>query len=597
MSGIRTSELSNYKSVFLVVGMIGLLFLGKVLLIPLAFALTLCFLLSPAVSWLEVRRIPRAIAVALVSVLTSVVVLLILYVLSLQVLQVAQTLPGYRSNMQKRIAALHSPTEAAFEKAIATLEEMSGGLAPSSSSQSEAMPVEVVGRNARLAAAGEMIAQAVRPVGEVVVVAVFAIYMIMKREELRHRLLMLAGMGHINLMTRALDDATARISKYLVLQFEVNASYGVIFGAGLYCIGVPNAILWGVLSGALRIVPYVGTTVGMIFPLIISIAVSQSWQMPLLVVGLFIALETTAANFVEPWLISSRTGISSLALLASAIFWATLWGWPGLVLSTPLTVCVVVIGRHVPQLSFLHSLLGTNAQLSPAAHFYERLLATDQAEASAIAERYLDGKPLVSLYDSVLIPALSRAEEDRHKGALDQASSNFILLSMGELVARLTGYRQRSTQSEERPTRSPRTDTLQFPVKEFAVVCVSAGDQADKLTTVMLTQLLERSSYQTILLPADALSDEILKGLAAERNTVIFISALPPFAFAEVRSICQRIRRQLTENRIAVGFWNSFEDGEEMLGRFGSAQPDVVVGTLAQAMRQVGLWRKATRVA
>jgi hypothetical protein len=478
------------------------------------------------------------------------------------------------------------------------VEDLSGNLTMSAApAQANAVPVRLVTpKSDQLLATENLIGEILSPVGQIGIVVIFTIYMLMYREDLRHRLLLLAGMANINLMTRALEDATGRISRYLVMQFQVNACYGILFGSGLFLLHVPDATLWGVIAGTIRIVPFVGTLMGMLLPLALSIAVSPGWSTPLCVIALFFILELTLVNFVEPWLFSSRTGISSLALLASAIFWSMLWGWPGLVLSTPLTVCVVVLGRYVPQLSFLHNMLGTTAKLSPAAHVYERLLAMDQVEACAIAERYLHSKPLVNLYDSVVIPVLGLAEEDRHKGALDAIKSEFVLLSMGELVARLTNYRQIAAEDEERSERSIMIDALRVPLqKEFAIVCLSAGGQAAELTTVMLTQLLERAGHRTLMMMADAVSDDILKALATEKDTVVFISALPPFAFSHTRTVYQRVRAHLPDNRIAVALWNSDEESEDVLERFGSKRPDVVLGTLSHAVRQVRLWQQATR--
>ena len=275
-----------------------------------------------------------------------------------------------------------------------------------------------------------------------------------------------------------------------------------------------------------------------------------------------------------------------------AIFWALLWGWPGLILSTPLTVCIVVLGRYVPQMSFLHTLLGTDAELSTEALFYERLLAMDQHEAHAVANRFLEGKPLVELYDSVLIPALALVERDRHRGALDDVRCNFFFLSIGELVAELADYRPR----RNRRPRCPRTGPASaFPKQtDFAVVCISANDQADELTTHMLVQLMEQAHHQTLHLPAASVSSEILDSLANEPNTVIFISALPPFAFSQARAICQRVRAHLPNNRIVIGLWNPTEDPDQApeltIERFGNGKPTVVVNTLAQAVRQVTYW-------
>ena len=190
-------------------------------------------------------------------------------------------------------------------------------------------------------------------------------------------------------------------------------------------------------------VPYAGTAIGVALPLVVCVAVASSWGPPLLLICFFLVLELTTTNIVEPWVFRSRTGISSLALLTMAIFWTLLWGWPGLILSTPLTVCIVVLGRHVPRMSFLHALLGADAELSPEALFYERLLAMDQREARAVANRFLEGQPLVELYDSVVIPALGLVEQDRHQGVLDDACCNFCFLCIGELVAELTDYRQK----------------------------------------------------------------------------------------------------------------------------------------------------------
>ena len=278
--------------------------------------------------------------------------------------------------------------------------------------------------------------------------------MLLKREDLRNRLLRLAGLGQLNLMTQALDDAAGRVSRYMLMQFLVNASFGTLFGLGLYLIGVPNPVLWGVVAGILRIVPYVGTLVAATLPFALSLAVFDGWLRPLLVFLLVAGLELIIANFVEPWLYGAHVGISSLALLVTAVFWTVLWGPAGLILSTPLTVCVVVLGRYVPQLSFLHILLGDEPVLAPEAQIYQRLLAMDQLEAHGIVGQFLKGRPLVELYDSVLIPALSMAEQDRHKGAIDAVREEFLFLSINEMIAEFSEYQLSDSLSEEDAARS-----------------------------------------------------------------------------------------------------------------------------------------------
>ena len=270
-----------------------------------------------------------------------------------------------------------------------------------------------------------------------VFVLVLTVYMLIKREDLHNRLLLLAGMGRLNLVTKALDDAGKRITSFLTMNFLVNAGYGLCFGIGLFVIGIPNATLWGVIASVLRFVPYIGTSIGVLLPFVFALGVYQPWGPALVVLALFAVLEFSVSNILEPWLYGSHTGISTLALLIMAVFWTLLWGWPGLVLSTPLTVCLIVMGLHMPQLSFLHILLGDQAQLAPEAKFYERLLAMDQAEAHVIAEGFLSNHSMAELYDVVLLPALSLAERDRHQGALDEVRANFVFQCANELLAEL----------------------------------------------------------------------------------------------------------------------------------------------------------------
>jgi predicted PurR-regulated permease PerM len=598
MSLARNAD-SSRPGPFLVLAVTALaLFFARDLFIPFAFALTLAFLLAPAVSRLEDRHVPRVLAVVITGVLAFTVICGVGYVVARQLLNVARDLPVYRLSIQKKIASVHSPAGQSLEKAFTAVEDISADLAIGANNRTpsvqkplpQAQPVRVVDPDrTQLESTAEFLMRFLRPIGTFGIVIVFTVYLLLKREDLRHRILLLAGIGHIRLMTQALEDAATRISQYLLFQATVNAAYGTLFGFGLFLIGIPNATLWGVLAGMLRIIPYVGTTTALALPLVVSVALSPSWGPPLLVIGLFLTLGLTATNFIEPWLFSSRTGISSLALLAMAIFWTLLWGWPGLILSTPLTVCIVVLGRYVPQMSFLHTLLGTDAELSPEALFYERLLAMDQQEAHAVANRFLEDKTLVELYDSVLMPALALVEQDRHQGVLDDVRCNFFFLSIGELLAELTDYHQKGT--GDSGFRSPG-----FSMQEdFAVVCISASDQADELTTHMLVQLMEQAFHQTLYLPASVSSD-ILGALANEPDTVIFISALPPFAFSQARTICQRVRSHLPHNRIVIGLWNPTEDSDQThditVERFGNGRPTVIVNTLAQAVWQVTHWHQ-----
>lgn len=266
---------------------------------------------------------------------------------------------------------------------------------------------------------------------------IFTLFILLKREGLRNRLLRLAGSSQLNVMTQALDEASQRLGRYLLFQFLVNAGYGVLFGLGVYFIGIPHPLLWGVFASLLRFVPYVGTAVAALFPMGMALAVFPGWSQVGLTFALFLFLELTIANLIEPWLYGTHTGVSSLAILVAAIFWGMLWGPVGLILSTPLTVCLILMGRYIPQLSFLEILLGDEPVLSPQVHFYQRLLALDDEEARDIADKYLKENPIGNLYDSVLIPALSLAEKDRHMNVLDETRTKFIHQSTRELIEEL----------------------------------------------------------------------------------------------------------------------------------------------------------------
>jgi predicted PurR-regulated permease PerM len=592
----RKTEISRMGPFLVLAFTVLVVYFARDLLVPFAFALMFAFLLAPAISRLEARGVPRVLAVGITGVLALTLLCGVAYVVTRQLLNVAQDLPTYRLSIQKKVAQVHSPAEQTLANAFSAVEDISGDLASGAGNglpgtleaPVKPQPVRVIDPDrSPLQSAAEVLVRFLRPVGAVLVVIVFTFYFLLEREDVRRRVLVLAGMSRIRIMNQALQDAATRISQYILLQVTVNVVYGALFGGGLFLLGVPNATLWGTLAAILRIVPYVGTTTALLLPLIVSVAISPSWIPPLLLIGLFLILELTATNVVEPLLFRSRTGISSLALLAMAIFWALLWGWPGLILSTPLTVCIVVLGRYMPQMSFLHTLLGADAELSAAALYYERLLAMDQQQTRAVARRFLQSRPLVEFYDSVLISTLALIEQDRHQGAFDEERSNFFFLSMGELIAEHAEYAPTAGSAFEEPELAGRDD--------FAVVCFSASDQADELITHMLVQVLERANLPTLYLPS-TVSDDILDSLANEPRTVLFISALPPFAFAPARALCQRVRTHLPANRIVIGLWQAGDDPDwqQDLGveRFGSGRPTMVVNSLAQALRQVMQWHQ-----
>jgi hypothetical protein len=291
---------------------------------------------------------------------------------------------------------------------------------------------------------------------------------------------------------------------------------------------------------------------------------------------LLVALELIIANVVEPWLYGTHVGISSLALLVAAVFWAALWGPAGLILSTPLTVCVVVLGRYVPHLSFLHILLGDEPVLAAEAQIYQRLLAMDQLEAHTVVDQFLKGRPLVELYDAVLIPALSMAEQDRHKGAIDTIREEFLFLSINEMIAEFSEYQVAESSSGVAEHQAAR------------IVCLPAHDRADEITAAMLAQILEQKGFSTLSFPVVGSSlNEVLAMIEAGHGDVICISALPPYAFAPARAMCKQIRERFPKLKVMVCVWGFSGDAQKAITRFERTQPDRLSTSLAEAVEYI----------
>jgi predicted PurR-regulated permease PerM len=553
------------------------LYLAREIFIPFAFALALSFILTPLAMGLQRMHVGRVPSVMIV--MTAMVGLMGAggWMVGNQLVDVVNHLPDYNENIHNKMQRIQSPATGALgriEKSVAAIgKELSG---PDTSRGRRAapaapLPVQVVPPEpGPVAHLRELTQPVLVPLGMFGFVLILTVFILIKREDMRNRLLRLVGVGQLHITTQALDDATGRISRYLVLQFTVNGLMGVAIGAGLQLMGVPYAALWGVIAALLRLVPYLGILCAAILPFTLALAVFDNWLRPALVLLLFFVLETIVGNFIEPWLYGAHTGISSLGLLVSAIFWTILWGYPGLILSTPLTVCVVVLGRYVPQLSFLHIVLGDEDVLSTEIHLYQRLLAMDHAEALEVVRQFLKDRPLIDLYQQVIIPALILTEQERHRGTLQQNREEFIFLCLSEIIAELA--------PQEPSEASPH---------HGRILLIPAKDAADEVSAALFAQLLEREGYAVILLPVG--SPDELALLNPSADDLICVSALPPFAFAAAAKLCTQLRSRFPEVRILAGIWGFPEGREPMLTRLEKSTNMAVATTLAQALEQVAV--------
>ena len=605
----RDKNLAALLGVVLAVVVVGTLYFARVVLIPFTLAVLITFILTPVAKLLERMHFGRMFSTLIVVVLSFIVVGAVGWTVSQQFAQVMNQLPDYRSNIHAKLEALHLSKSTALDNASDTMNEISKDLAapPAGNSASGTHSAAAASRQRPLQV--EVVKSPALPldslesvlgiIGTFGIVVVLTFFMLGRRENFRNRLISLGGHRSLHVMTHAIDDATARVSRYLRLQLLVNICYGALIGTCLHFIGIPGALLWGVLVGLLRFLPYIGPPIGGILPLLLSVAIFDGWIKPLETFGLFVVTEILVSNFVEPALYGAYTGISSMAILLAAIFWTAIWGPIGLVLSTPLTVCVVVIGRHVPRLRFLNVLLGDEPVLTADARYYQRLLAMDHEEAKRVLENFLKKKPLEDLYDSVLIPALSLAERDRHHERLDKVSAEFVISNTRRIITELFEERRDETHESSPPSgeipappnqpsesESRASLTARTPIANPKIVVVPGRDAADEIVATMLCQLLTRAGYAATCIPLGKPAEMILKSVQSAPD-IVCISALPPYAVGHAKSVYAKLCAQLPQTGVLLGVWNYPGDLDRLAARIGLSDDHTLATTLSQALSEI----------
>ncbi len=457
---------------------------------------------------------------------------------------------------------------------------------------------------------GTILGPLLSPLGKAGIVLIFTIFILIGREDLRDRIIRLFGRGQLTLTTQALDDAATRISRYLMMQSMVNSAYGVTVALGLWIIGVPNPALFGLMSGLLRFIPYLGPWLGASLPLATSLAIFPGYKELLETLILFVVIELITNNALEPWLYGSSTGMSTVAVLVSAIFWAWLWGPVGLLLSTPLTVVLVVLGKYVPQMQFIDILLGDEPVLSPPMRVYQRLLAMDQEEAMDVLREMRKTHSLQDLYDDVLLKALAMAETDRHNGQLDDRRQTFIRQSVRSMVeelgdeepccSRISKPQKPSTPPSRTPPMCPSrhsaptkvnnggSQKLQLPKDCTAnVICLPAHHETDEIVTMMLAQLLEFSGYCAFTASHSALASEMVELVSKRKADLVVVSALPPAAVTHARYLCKRIHVANPEILMAVGLWAFTGDIKKAKDRITCVANVPLVMNLSDMLAQI----------
>jgi hypothetical protein len=385
----------------------------------------------------------------------------------------------------------------------------------------------------------------------------------------------------MHVTTQAMEDAAGRVSRYLLRLLLVNACYGLPLGIALYFIGIPNALLWGLLGTLFRFVPYIGAPAAALGPLFLAFATSNGWELVAWTLGIIVLLEFLVAYVVEPWLYSESTGLSPIAIVFAAIFWTWLWGPVGLLLATPMTVCIAVIGRYIPTFSFLSVILGADPVLPPQVRFYQRLVALEHDEAYDLAEQFAREHGIAELYDKVLMPALVLAKRDRQRFSLDEKREQFVFDNLLKIVEEL----------EEKHEQEGKEPAAEAPVRtpSPAICLVPAHDDADYIAAAMLARALGPEHYRPHVIPHEKLAAEMLEEISQHCDKAVCISAVPPSAVANASYLCKRLRRRLPQAKILVALWYAEGNPERVKRRLHEAGADEVVVRLPEAIERIRL--------
>ena len=592
------------------------LYWARTIFIPVALAVFLTFLLVPLVTALQRRGLRRLPSVHLVVTLAAAALGGVVWLVTAQVTSLAGEVPKYTENIKAKVKSLRhlgqGSVSARLETMIqditgewngpATSQEAEDGATPRAAATEKPAtkdadkpavaasekPTTVVLEPESptwLARMPALLTSLLETLGGLALALVLVVFMLLKREDLRNRLIRLVSHGQITVMTKALDDAGQRISRFLLMQLIVNAAVGLSVGVGLLALRVQYAFLWGFLVAVFRYIPYIGVWIAALPPIILSLAMFEGWVQPLLVIGLFLTIELLASNVAEPRLYGRSIGVSEVALLVAAAFWAFLWGPVGLVLSSPLTVCMVVLGKYVPPLKFLDVLLGDEPPLDAHVTFYQRLLARDQDEATQLVLAQAKASSPEQVYDDFLVPALNYAKRDRERDDLTESDEQSVLQATREILEDLGERRDVVTQAEE-AIHAEERGNASAPIRLRVLAC-PARDQADRLALEMLRQLLDPAKWVVEIAAVEMMTANLVAQVAEQAPALVCIGALPPGGLAHTRYLCKKLRARFPEVKIVVGRWGLTGGVEANREQLQDAGADLTATTILETRSQL----------
>jgi len=567
-------ETRNLLRILVAAVVIAALRLAQDVFIPVILAVILSFVLSPLVNLLGRAGLRRVAAVVVSVVLALGLLGLVGTLIGRQAAGLAADAPRYARTIEQKIEGLQtlfaarvSAISTAFgigrppgpaPAASAPAANLAAPAAPAGATGEQKRPVlveMVAPEDSTLVVVRSILAPVVGPLETTLIVFIVTIFMLLQREDLRDRFIRLAGSGDLHRTTLAIDDAGQRLSRYFVSQFLVNASFGLVITLGLWAIGVPSPIVWGGLAGVLRFVPYIGALLAAVAPIALAAAIDPGWSMVILVTGLFVIVEPVVAYVVEPLIYGHSTGLSPVAVIVAAVFWTWMWGPIGLILSTPITLCLVVMGRHVKSLEFMDILLGDRPALTPAETFYQRLLSGNREDALEMAEAALAARPRLDFYDTVVLEALRRAADDVARGALSRERAVAMAKQMLAIVDDLGEH--------EDPATAGRAVIPQSRSSAGVVACIAGRGPLDEAVSAMLAQLLEDRGVATKRVPSAMVGRERIAQFDPTNVAVVAVSSVElDGAPAHLRYLVRRLRVRLPKTPIVAGLWR---EGDELL--------------------------------
>ena len=592
--GVQGSALTGVIFGFII---IACLYFGREVLVPIALAVLMSFVLAPPVRLLQGWRVPSSVAVVVVAAVAFSAIFSLGGLMVVEVDKLASDLPRYQSTLRAKIQSLRGATAVTgtLERASEVLQELnselnspkrsapaSAALTPPGGASSDSIQVEIAKpTSSALQTLGAIITALVSPLTTGGIVVIFVIFILAQRQDLRNRLVRLAGSKDIQRTTAAFDDAAQRLSRLFFTQVALNAGFGFVVGAGLWIIGVPSAPLWGMLAMIFRFVPYIGPVISAIFPLILAAAAATGWAMLLWTAALFVIVETIAGWIIQPLAYGHSSGLSPIAVITSATFWTWLWGPIGLILATPLTICLVVLGRHVDRLAFLTVILGDQPALMPAELLYQRVLAREPVEASEQARKFLKEKPLLAYYEDVLLEGLKLAAADAERGLLDPERTLLIRDAVAEIVDDLSDHQDGPEPAHEaaveagEPTPFARTNRAGDKPRELAqqkrtsrlVLCIPGLGLIDEALALIVTQLLERRGVGARAEEAGALSKSRVSSLDTQDVALICLCYMETPTPAQIHYAVRRLRRKAPAAIILIALLGgtSAIDDEEVI--------------------------------